>query len=159
MPIITTGEISLIGDIEGEFDQTGSTDISLAQAGVDAGLDSADLAMTDFYGLSDALPPGVSTGGVNSISHSQMRVYGSVGSDGGATVTSRGFYFGTSSNYLSNTKYTVGSGTGSFNRTFNGLSASSTYRYTAFAINSAGETVGLSKAALANAIRSFLSAR
>jgi len=142
MPIITTGEISLIGDIEAEFDQTGSTDISLAQAGVDAGLGSSDLAMTDFYGLSDALAPTVSTGGVNSITSSRLRIYGTVSSDGGATVTSRGFYFGTSSNYLNNTKYTVGSGTGTFNRTFNGLSGSTTYRYTAFAINSAGESVG-----------------
>jgi hypothetical protein len=142
MPIKTSGELALIADIEAEFSQSGDDNISLAAAGVDAGLDAANLRMFQFYGLSDALAPTVSTGGVNSINSSQMRVYGSVSSDGGATVTSRGFYFGTSSNYLNNAKYTVGSGTGSFNRTFTGLSGSTTYRYTAFAINSAGESVG-----------------
>ena len=85
MPITSTGQISIIADIAAEFTSLGSSDVTLAAARDAAGLPSGEVQMTDFYGLSDALAPGVTTGGVNSINHSQMRVYGSVGSDGGAT--------------------------------------------------------------------------
>jgi len=144
MPIKTSGELALIADIEAEFSQ-GDDNISLAQAGVDAGLDAGDLAMTDFYGLSDSVAPTVSTDGTNSVNTVRIRVYGNVSSDGGGTVTQRGFYFGTSSNYASNAKYSVGGTTGGFNRLFTGLNSNTTYYYTAYAINSAGETRGTTK--------------
>jgi hypothetical protein len=38
MAITSSGQIALIADIEAEFDQTGTTDISLIQARSDAGL-------------------------------------------------------------------------------------------------------------------------
>ena len=141
MPIKTSGPLALIADIEAEFPQ-GANNVSLAQAGVDAGLNAGDLGMFEFYGLSDAVAPSVSTNGTNSVNTSQIRTFGNVTSDGGGTVTERGFYFGTSSNYASNAKYTSGSGTGSFYRTFTGLSSNTTYYYTAYAINSVGETRG-----------------
>ena len=53
MPITGSGQIALIADIEAEFDQTGTTDISLQQARDDAGLSSGEVSMTAFYGLSD----------------------------------------------------------------------------------------------------------
>ncbi len=60
-----------------------------------------------------------------------------------ATITEVGFYFGTNSNYLNNTR-TVVSGTTSspFTREFSSLTANTTYYYRAFAKNSVGETVG-----------------
>jgi len=149
MPIKTSGPLGLIADIEAEFSQ-GDDNISLAQAGVDAGLNAGDLGMFEFYGLSDAVAPSVSTDGTNSVNTSRIRTFGNVTSDGGATVTQRGFYFGTSSNYASNAKYSVGSGTGSFYRTFTGLNSNTTYYYTAYAINSAGETRGTTKSQATN---------
>jgi hypothetical protein len=144
MPIKTSGALALIADIEAEFSQ-GDDNISLAQAGVDAGLNAGDLGMFEFYGLSDAVAPTVSTDSTASVNTVQMRVYGTVSSDGGGTITERGFYFGTSSNYASNTKYSVGGTTGGFNRLFTGLNSNTTYYYTAYAINSSGETRGTTK--------------
>jgi|MEHZ01.4.fsa_nt_MEHZ011256762.1_15 hypothetical protein len=140
MPITSSGQIALIADIEAEFDQTGTTDISMQQARDDAGL-SGEIQMTDFYGLSDALPSSVSTGGVNT-GTTTASVLGTVTDDGGATVTERGFYFGTSSTFSNNTKFSVGSGTGQFTKNFTGLSSGTTYYSTAYAINSTGETRG-----------------
>lgn len=142
MPITSSGQIALIADIEAEFDQTGTTDISLFTARDDAGLTAGEVAMTDFYGLSDAAVPTVVTNAASSVATTSMTLNGNVTADGGATVTSRGFYFGTSSTYSSNTKYTSGSGTGAFTLNRTGLSQNTTYYITAFAVNSAGESVG-----------------
>lgn len=141
MPIKTSGPLALIADIEAEFSQ-GANNISLAQAGVDAGLNAGDLGMFEFYGLSDVVAATVVTNSNSSIGSSSITANGNVTNDGGGTITSRGFYFGTSSNYASNTKYTVGSGTGSFSNNFTGLSSGTTYYATAWAINSAGEARG-----------------
>ena len=142
MPITASGGIQLIADIEAEFDQTGDTDISLFQARDDAGLTAGEVAMTDFYGLSDSVAPSVTTNAASSVGTTSLTANGNVTSDGGASITQRGFYFGTSSSYGSNTKYTVSGTTGSYNRSFTGLTANTTYYITAYAINSAGESVG-----------------
>ena len=141
MPITGSGEIALIADIEAEFDQTGTTDISLFQARDDAGLSDGQIAMTQFYNQSDVALPSVGNAGTSSITSNSMVISGNVTNDGGGTVTQTGFYFGTSSTATNNSKYSVGSGTGSFNRSMTGLSSSTTYYYAAYAINSAGETV------------------
>ena len=60
MPIKTSGPLALIADIEAEFSQ-GADNISLAQAGVDAGLNAGDLGMFEFYGLSDVVAATVVT--------------------------------------------------------------------------------------------------
>ena len=59
------------------------------------------------------------------------------------TVTSRGFYIGTNSSYLSNTQYQVsGTSIGSFTYNFASASAGITYYITAYAINENGLGVG-----------------
>ena len=141
MPITGSGQIALIADIEAEFAQDGDTDISLFTARDDAGL-SGEIQMSDFYSQSDAVAPSVSTSTSSSLTTSSMQANGNVSSDGGGTISSRGFYFGTSSNYASNTKYTVSGTTGGFNRNMTGLSSGTTYYSTAFAINSIGEVRG-----------------
>jgi hypothetical protein len=90
----------------------------------------------------NATVPSVNTNSNTSVSVNSLDANGNVTSDGGATVTQRGFYFGTSSNYSNNAKYTQGSGTGSFARTMSGLNASTTYYTTAYAINAVGEARG-----------------
>lgn len=141
MPIVSSGEIALIADIAGEYTSLGSSDVSLAAARGAAGLDAGQVAMTQFYSLSDVALPTVGNAGTSSITSSSMIISGNVTNDGGGTVTQTGFYFGTSSTATNNTKYSVGSGTGVFNRTMTGLSSSTTYYYAAYAINAAGETV------------------
>ncbi len=91
---------------------------------------------------SNATAPSVTTNSNSSIGVNSMTANGNVTSDGGATVTDRGFYFGTSSNYSNNTKYQQGSGTGSYSRSMGGLNASTTYYSTAYAINAVGESRG-----------------
>lgn len=145
MPITSSGQISLVGDIAGEFTDLGSSSVSMAAARDAAGLSSGEVAMTDFYGLSDAVASTVSSDSTANVSTSQIRVYGTVSSDGGGTITDRGFYFGTSSNYASNTKYSQSGTTGGFNRLFTGLSSNTTYYYTAYAVNSVGESRGTTK--------------
>lgn len=142
MPIVSSGEIALIADIEAEFDQTGTTDISLFQARTDAGLSAGQVAMTDFYGLSDATAPTVATYSHIGVTSSSIHARGGVTSDGGASITERGFYLGTSTTATNNTKYTVSGTTGTFTRNITGLSASTTYYYFPYAKNSAGTTIG-----------------
>jgi hypothetical protein len=142
MAITSSGQIALIADIEAEFDQTGTTDISLIQARSDAGLGDGQIAMTSFYGLSDSVAPSVTTNSASSITSSSMTANGNITSDGGATITERGFYFGTSTNAVSNTKFTVSGTTGSFSRSMTSLSGGTTYRIFAFGTNSVGTTIG-----------------
>ena len=151
MPIVSSGQIALIADIEAEFDQTGTEDISLLTARDAAGLGSGEISMKAFYGQSDVAAATVVTNSASSVSYNSMTINGNVTNDGGGTITSRGFYFGTSSNYASNTKYTVGSGTGSFSRSMTSISASSTYYITAWAINAAGEVRGSTVSQATNA--------
>lgn len=142
MPITSSGQIALIADIAAEFTSLGSTDVSLDGARAEAGLTAGEVQMTDFYGLSDAVAPTVTTSAASSVGFTSMVANGNVTSDGGGTITQRGFYFGTSSSYSSNTKYSVSGTTGAYTRTFSGLSQGTTYYMTAYAINSAGESVG-----------------
>jgi hypothetical protein len=141
MPITSSGEIALIADIEAEFDQTGTEDISLIQAATDAGVSPN---MFSFYGESDVSTPTVTTNAATSVTHNSMVLNGNLTNTGGGSITSHGFYFGTSSNYASNSKYNLGAkgSTGTFNNSRTGLNASTTYYFTAFAVNSAGEAVG-----------------
>ncbi len=104
---------------------------------------------------SNASAPSVTTDNNSNISYNSIRSNGNVTSDGGATVTERGFYFGTSSNYASNGKFTSGSGTGSYNRTNGSLSASTTYYTTAYAINAVGETRGSTKSSSTSSLNSY----
>ena len=144
MPITSSGEIALIADIEAEFDQAGTEDISLIQAATDAGLSTTDASMFSFYSASDVALSSVTTNAASSVTASSMVLNGNLTNTGGGSITSHGFYFGTSSTYTNNTKIDLGSkgSTGTFSNSRTGLSPSTTYYITAFAVNGAGESVG-----------------
>lgn len=89
----------------------------------------------------NAIVPTVVTNSASSVAVTSMTANGNVTSDGGATITERGFYFGTSTSALSNTKYTVSGTTGAFSRSMTGLSGNTTYRIFAFATNAVGTTI------------------
>ncbi len=89
------------------------------------------------------LIPTVETLAPTNPTSSSMTLNGNVTSDNGLGIIERGFYFGTSSNYLNNTpKITVAGTTGTFNSAKTGLSSGTRYYITAYAVNSAGEGVG-----------------
>ena len=85
--------------------------------------------------------PTVTTGTASSVTGTGATLSGNVTSDGNATVTARGFVYGTSANNLSQTVQS-GSGTGSFTKALTGLSNSTTYYYKAYATNVAGTAYG-----------------
>jgi len=141
MPIKSSGELALIADIEAEFDQTGTEDISLFQARDDAGLGSGQIAMSQFYDQSDVLAPTVGGSASSSVNSGGFTANANVTNDGGGTITERGFYIGTSTTATNNTKYTVSGTTGAYTYTISGLSGSTTYYVHPFATNSAGTTI------------------
>lgn len=83
----------------------------------------------------DATPMGVSTTSISILSE--------VLTTGGAAVTERGIFFGSSAEPESTgTKRQMGSGLGQYTITVDGLTPSTTYYYVAYAINSAGNGYG-----------------
>lgn len=85
----------------------------------------------------------ITTNSISSIGATNLTLNGNITNDGGGTITDRGFYFGTSTTYTSNTKISLGAGTaGSYSLARTGLSQYSTYYSNAYAVNGAGETVG-----------------
>jgi hypothetical protein len=142
MAVPSSGQLRLNADINLEINGTGTgTDVSLNGLSASAGF-TAPNGMKEFYGYVDAIVPSVTTNATSGVTASSVIANGNVTADGGATVTNRGFYFGTSSSYASNSKYQIGSGTGAFSNNFTGLASNTTYYITAYAINSVGETVG-----------------
>jgi len=85
--------------------------------------------------------PAVTTGTASNITATGATLSGNVTSDGGATVTARGFLYGTNSSNLSQSVQS-GSGTGSFTKALTGLTSGTTYYYKAYATNSAGTAYG-----------------
>ena len=116
-------------------------------------------AMSEFYGYDHDLvatsTPTISTSNPSSITSSGMRLNGNMSSNGGATVTAKGFVYSTGliTNPLLGgmgvTNITVSSPntTGSYNRTVSGLSASTTYYIKAYATNSQGTSYGVVRSA------------
>jgi hypothetical protein len=142
MAVPSSGQLRLRADIALEVDGSATNNnVSLNTLSNSAGF-TAPNGMEEFYGYSNAVAPSVQTYSSISVGTSSMTIRGNVSSDGGGAITQRGFYFGTSTNATSNTKYTVSGTTGSFSRSMTGLSAGTTYRVFAFATNSAGTTIG-----------------
>ena len=83
----------------------------------------------------------VTTSAATSITFASATINGNVISDGGATVTARGFVYGTSESSLTQTVQS-GSGTGSFTANLTGLTSGTTYYYKAYATNIAGTAYG-----------------
>ncbi|MCK4747356.1 MAG: fibrobacter succinogenes major paralogous domain-containing protein, partial [Bacteroidales bacterium] len=89
------------------------------------------------------LIPSVTTAVETSVLPNSADLGGDVTSDGGATVTERGIYYGTSSDpEFSGTKVVIGSGVGSFSTTVTGLTIDTRYYFVAYATNSAGTAFG-----------------
>jgi uncharacterized protein (TIGR02145 family) len=94
-------------------------------------------------GVTTTTPTVSATSAVNSITTTTASSGGNVTSDGGATVTSRGVCWSTSTDpTTSNSKTTDGTGTGTFTSNLAGLSAATTYYVRAYAVNSAGTAYG-----------------
>jgi hypothetical protein len=145
MPVPSSGQLRLRADIALEVDGSATGDnVSLGTLSNTAGFTEPD-AMSEFYGYTSCTVPSVTTNTNTSVTTSSLVARGDVTNDNGCTVTSRGFYFGTSSTYSNNSKYSVGSGTGAFTRTFTGLTSGTTYYSTAYAINSEGEARGTTR--------------
>jgi hypothetical protein len=99
----------------------------------------------DFVPVSTTASPAVTSSGASSVTASAAALNGNVTSDGGATITERGFVYSlTSENSnpqiggANTTKVTVSGTTGVFSGNITGLSSSTGYSFVAYAINSAG---------------------
>ncbi len=142
MAIPSSGPLRLRADINQEINGNDTdTNVSLGQLSDDAGFDAPD-TMSEFYGYSSVTTPIVTTEATTAITPGSLQCNGNISADGGATVTSRGFYFGTNADYTQNTKDTAGAGTGAFLKSEASLTPGQTYYITAFAINSVGEARG-----------------
>ncbi len=85
--------------------------------------------------------PTVITDTASEITTSGAIISGNVTSDGGASVTDRGFIYGTSANNLTQVEQS-GIGTGNFAANLSGLTTGTTYYYKAYATNAAGTAYG-----------------
>ena len=141
MAVPSSGQLRLYVDIGTELG-VAQSNVSLGSMSDTAGFPAPD-AMSDFYGYTDASAPSVTTNSMTSVGETSMTLNGNITSDGGATITERGFYFGTNSaSPTNNTKYTVGGTTGAYSLGRSGLSAGTGYYCWAFATNSVGTTYG-----------------
>ena len=86
------------------------------------------------------LVPTVSTTTVSGITSSGASSGGNVTADGGASVTAKGVYFGTSATPISGTSN--GAGTGNYTSTLSPLTINTQYFYRAYATNSVGTGYG-----------------
>jgi len=97
----------------------------------------------DLQFTTSALLPTVTTATPSSITTTSAACGGTVSADGGASVTSRGICWSTSANPLASGNHTTdGSGTGTFNSSISGLTASTLYHVRAYATNSVGTNYG-----------------
>lgn len=119
-----------------------SSSNSLRALSAAAGFSSPD-AVSEFYGYSSVSAPSVTTNSLTGAGESYMTLNGNVTSDGGGSITQRGFYFGTnSSSPTNNTKIILSGTTGAFSTIRYGLSAGTTYYCWAYATNASGTTYG-----------------
>ena len=141
MPVPNSGQLRLRADINLEVNGNNTdSNVKLHTLAQSAGFSTPD-AMGDFYGYSSAVAPTVTSNNAGA-TDTYINANGTVNSDGGATITQRGFRFGTNaSSATSNPAYSVAGTTGNFSRTFP-TPASSTRYYWAYATNSVGTTFG-----------------
>lgn len=141
MAVPNSGQLRLRADINLEVNGNNTdSNVALHSLAQSAGFSTPD-AMSDFYGYSSAVQPTV-TSNNGAATDASITARGTVNSDGGATITQRGFRFGTnSSSATSNPAYSVSGTTGNFSRGFPTPSSSTRY-YWAYATNSIGTTFG-----------------
>ncbi len=100
-------------------------------------------ADSTFTTLTPATVAAVSTGSVSLITTTSATLAGNVTADGGATVSERGVVYATTANpTTSDTKVSIGTGTGTYSQNVTGLSPATTYHVRAYAINSVGTAYG-----------------
>ncbi len=86
--------------------------------------------------------PSVTTNAATGVANADITLNGTLDSDNGNAITSRGFYLGTNADYTQNTQIAASGATiGSYSLAHT-VSASGDYYYTAYAVNSAGIGVG-----------------
>ncbi len=96
---------------------------------------------------SGSTPPVLTTNAESSVLSTTATFNGEITSDGGASVTARGFVYSTSDATPTIgeggvTDQSSGSGTGTFNSNVSSLSANTTYYYQAYATNTSGTSYG-----------------
>ena len=92
--------------------------------------------------LTTLTTPAISgTASATSVTSSSATTGGTITADGGATVTSRGLVYGTSSG-ASTYSVTTGTGTGTYTSSLTGLTPATTYYVRSFATNSIGTVYG-----------------
>jgi hypothetical protein len=97
------------------------------------------------YGSVSVTAPTVTTTDASSITATGATLAGNVTSDGGGTVSARGYVISSTNSIPAvNVDRTIpdGSGTGAFSEAISGLSPSTFYYYRAYAINQAGTSYG-----------------
>lgn len=95
------------------------------------------------FTTSSVVAPVVTTSAVSMITSSSAISGGNVTSDGGGSISTRGICWAITENpTISNTKTTVGTGTGIFSSELSGLQPGTTYHIRAYATNSAATTYG-----------------
>jgi len=95
------------------------------------------------FTTAQALLATVVTSEASSVSATSAVLGGNVTGDGNAEVTENGICYATSGNpTTSNTKVSIGTGTGTFSKTVTGLAAGTKYYVRAYAVNSKGTAYG-----------------
>jgi LPXTG-motif cell wall-anchored protein len=119
---------------------------AISAAGTAYGADRTFTTLTGGGPGPEDNPPTVVTNTVTGIATTGATLNGNVTSDGGATVTARGFVYGLSANPAIGgagvTQAASGNGTGAFTANISGLTAGATYHVRAYAINSEGTSYG-----------------
>ena len=99
MPVPSSGALRLRADIAAEVDGSATgTDVSLGTLSNSAGFAEPD-TMSEFYGYSSVSAPTVQTDAISNVTATSMTLNGNATADNGASITSKGFYFGTNSNF------------------------------------------------------------
>ena len=104
-------------------------------------------SVLSFTTVAATIPSGISTTALSSITQTTASSGGTVSSDGGASIISRGVCWSntTASPTITNTKTTDGTGIGTFSSSLTGLLPGTTYYVRAYATNSIGTVYGTAR--------------
>lgn len=132
MAVPSSGELRLRADINLEVNGNATdTNVSLGALSNEVGFTEPD-TMSEFYGYVSYVQPTISgTPSSSSVGETSMTITSPTFSNPSGGTIQRGFYFGTSTTMTNNTFYSVGNTSatsGTFSRSFTGLSGSTTYR-------------------------------
>ena len=148
MALPASGPLALYVDIRAEEiskePNLSVDDFGLREVSLSAGFTQPD-HMSEFYGYSSVMPITFTANPVelskNDVSIN-VRQNANTFDNGNGTISSRGFYFGTSTNRASNTRYQVDTSNslGQFDKGWGSLSGGTTYRIWAYVENEVGES-------------------